>query len=90
MELVKRKNFKIIRDQKSVYFGETNSLDEKHGLGVNVSEKEIFEGQFANGFKILGLERNIDGIYIGGYKNGLRSGEGRFKWNNGEVFQGLW
>lgn len=37
-----------------------------------------------------GYERNIDGLFIGNFKNGLRSGFGVFRWNNGEVFEGNW
>lgn len=40
--------------------------------------------------KIVGCERNIDGVFIGAYSNNLRSGQGQFRWNNGEVFKGNW
>lgn len=55
-----------------------------------VSDKEIFEGEYHGNLRVVGFERNIDGTYIGGYQNGVRTGEGVFKWNNGEIFKGNW
>ena len=53
-----------------------NESREKHGMGVFITEKELFEGYFENDEKMLGYEKNMDGVYIGGFKNGLRSGKG--------------
>ena len=44
----------------------------------------MFEGVFQKDEKVKGYSRNMDGIYIGSFKNGLRHGEGQYKWNNGE------
>ena len=52
-------------------------------MGLNVTEKEIFEGKYNRNIKAQGCERNIDGVYTGGFLDGLRSGHGIFKWNNG-------
>ena len=29
-----------------------------------------------------GCERNIDGVYIGDFLNGMRHGDGKWIWNN--------
>ena len=50
----------------------------------------MFEGVFEKDEKVQGHSRNMDGIYIGCFKNGLRHGEGQYKWNNGESFVGNW
>ena len=39
LSLVKKPNFHIIREEKGIYFGETNSTNGKHGEGVTVTEK---------------------------------------------------
>lgn len=42
LKLAQSPTFKVIKDEKSVYFGEVNDKEEKHGLGLTISEKEIF------------------------------------------------
>ena len=39
--------------------------DEKHGKGIMVTEKNIFEGKYDRDVKTSGYEKNIDGIYKG-------------------------
>lgn len=74
--------FGIQKGEKLVYFGELDEQDKRNGYGILVTAHEIFEGQFENDLRLRGYERNIDGIYFGGYKDGLRSGMGTFCWNN--------
>lgn len=75
----------MLRSDDGVYFGEV--VDEKrHGKGIMVTEKTIFEGKYNSDIKVQGCERNIDGVYRGQFLNGVREGYGTFEWNNGEVF----
>jgi hypothetical protein len=69
-----------------VYFGEANKQKEKHGFGINVQKKSIFEGKYNNNEQIEGYEKNVDGVYVGGFVNGVREGYGVFSWNNGEIY----
>lgn len=58
--LLKKQTFRIVRSDDEVYFGEVDEKEMKHGLGLNVSEKEIFEGEYKMNVKVQGFERNID------------------------------
>ena len=72
-----------------MFFGEV--VDEKkHGEGILVSEKEVYEGKFERNLKVKGCEKNRDGIYSGRFLKGKRNGSGTYEWNNGERFEGEW
>jgi len=53
-------------------------------------KKSIFEGIFHQGHKKKGVEKYIDGVYRGDFKDGRREGTGIFEWNNGEIYEGFW
>ena len=55
LKVIKKPNFHIVREDKGIYFGETNSVNEKHGEGVTVTQKEIFEGKYNQNIKIEGF-----------------------------------
>lgn len=63
--LVKSENFKILKYNNTLYFGETDANNKMHGQALFISPKEIFEGVYENGIRMSGCERNIDGVYIG-------------------------
>jgi hypothetical protein len=87
--LIKKESFHIVPADGYVYFGEVAS-QKKHGEGILVSQKEVYEGTYDRNLKVAGCERNRDGVYSGGFLHGRRNGQGRFVWNNGEEFEGEW
>lgn len=65
-----------------MYFGQI--VDKKrHGHGITVTEKEIYEGKYEEDIKMMGCEKNRDGTYTGEYLRGKRHGKGKFVWVNG-------
>lgn len=52
--------------------------EKRHGQGVLVSDKSIFEGTFENDLRVAGSEKNLDGVYTGTYANDLRNGQGKY------------
>lgn len=87
--LIKQEDFHIVPAEGYVYFGQVQG-QKKHGEGILVSERETFEGRYAENAKVVGFERNREGVYSGEFAGGRRSGRGRFVWNNGEEFEGEW
>lgn len=49
--LVKRPRFKVAKSDKGIYFGELDEESRRHGQGINVTEKEIFEGKYEKDVK---------------------------------------
>lgn len=86
-QVLRSENFKVVKSEEGIYFGQMIN-EEKHGKGIMVTEKNIFEGKYNKDIKIQGCEKNIDGIYRGQFMNGVREGYGTFQWYNGEVFEG--
>jgi hypothetical protein len=85
--LVKEADFHIVSEEGRIYFGQVHN-NKRHGRGITISEKEIYEGRYDRDVKAEGCEKNRDGVYIGGYLNGRRHGQGKFAWYNGETFEG--
>jgi hypothetical protein len=75
--LVAKSTFQIVSYGVSVYFGEMKN-EKRHGQGVLVSDKSIFEGTFENDLRVAGSEKNLDGVYTGTYANDLRNGQGKY------------
>lgn len=88
-EVMDSETFCILETGETLYIGEAEG-SKPHGYGVLFRQKSIFEGIFHNGHKLKGVEKYVNGIYRGDYKNGRREGLGRFEWSNGEVYQGFW
>jgi hypothetical protein len=63
--------FKIVPYKNGVYLGEFVNK-QRHGLGVFITDKYIFEGNFEKGFKRNGCELNSEGMYRGEFANGIR------------------
>lgn len=63
-DLIQKQSFRVIKSSEGVYFGQMEN-DEKHGKGIMVTQKNIFEGKYDRDVKKTGSEKNIDGIYKG-------------------------
>ena len=71
-----------------------NASDTKETLEV-VSEKQEIKvindvcvsGNCKNG---TGTMQYQTGIYIGTWENGLRNGQGKYTWKNGDIYEGTW
>jgi hypothetical protein len=83
--LIRQPNFHIVPAETYLYFGQVEN-QMKHGLGIMISEKELFEGTYEANAKLDGYERNKEGVYSGCFEGGRRCGQGRFVWKNGEEF----
>jgi hypothetical protein len=82
-ELAKEQDFCVVPSKDKVYFGQVRN-DKKHGKGITVSEKDIYEGNYDNNLRVYGSEKNRDGVYTGEFLKGKRHGSGKFVWVNGE------
>ena len=49
--LVKQADFHIVADEGRVYFGQIRN-NKRHGLGITISEKEIYEGRYEKDVKV--------------------------------------
>ena len=49
--------------------------------------QECIKGDCQNGF---GVKNYQTGTYTGRWKNGLRHGQGKYVWNNGDMYDGEW
>jgi len=64
----------------------TSDLSEKKEQKI-VREPVCITGDCENG---TGTMNYTSGTYFGAWKNGLRHGEGSYKWTNGDVYSGNW
>ena len=76
-EIMDSETFSILETNETMYIGETEN-NKPHGFGILFRRKSVFEGIFHQGHKTKGIEKYIDGIYRGEYKDGKRSGTGTF------------
>ena len=58
----------------------------------NLRNVTIREGIWIDG-KLNYYGRTIDfkgNVYVGEYKDGYKQGQGRYLWNNGDIYDGMW
>jgi len=48
----------------------------KHGLGCHLHNQSMYIGKFNNDLFMYGILKNRESIYIGGFLNGLKQGNG--------------
>jgi hypothetical protein len=49
---------------------------DKNGIGILITEKSCFEGEWKNNEKLKGIEITMSGVYKGKYLNNQRFGKG--------------
>lgn len=60
----------------------------RHGQGIFINNKMVFEGNWVLNQKAKGLEKTENGTYRGAFKNNKRNGEGEYFWPHGEYYSG--
>lgn len=63
---------------------ETKSIVEEKAATPTL---KCVEGDCENG---VGTKYYKSGTYMGSWKNGLRHGQGKYVWNNGDMYDGAW
>ena len=76
MQELLKKNFCAIEySEDELFIGEMIGKH-KNGVGVLITEKSCFEGEWKNNQKTKGIEITQEGVYKGYYENNLRNGSG--------------
>jgi hypothetical protein len=89
----KEGNGLMIYSNGSSYEGEWKN-DKKNGNGVFTTSNSIYKGYFNDGDELNGIftVSNIDGseIFEGNLINGIKTGNGKMKFSNGDEYTGNW
>ena len=78
-------------DIHEFYKGQLNSANRPHGVGVQATPKEVYQGGFKDGLK-HGLGRRVSRagvVYEGNWKRGKRHGTGEHR-TEASVYRGEW
>lgn len=71
---------------KQPEFKGENSIEAKK-IATKVKLPECISGNCEDGD---GIMQYRSGKYVGNWQNGLRHGQGKFSWNNGDTYDGSW
>ncbi len=72
-------------EKQEVVEVETENLNKKQEN--KITDEVCVSGNCKNG---TGTMQYQTGIYVGSWENGLRSGQGKYTWTNGDVYKGTW
>ena len=62
----------------------------KNGVGILITRKSCFEGEWKGNAKVKGVEVTHQGVYKGHYVLGKREGTGQYHRHAGDIYVGEW
>ena len=62
----------------------------KNGIGILITKKSCFEGEWKGNAKVKGVEVTHQGVYKGYYAFGKREGTGEYHRHAGDIYVGEW
>ena len=62
----------------------------KNGVGILITQKSCYEGEWKNNNRVKGVEITHKGVYKGTFVNNKRDGNGEYHRHAGDIYVGEW